>query len=247
MLLPALARSKARAQGISCINNMKQLQLAWLLYAGDFGDRVPQNPSSDSANGNVVGENDTAPAWVAGRLSSGSNTDNTNTLKLVGSQYEPFGSLGGYAKASGVYRCPSDRSSDPQYGPRIHSCSINGYVGPTDKGKLSAGYLTGSREKYLKTTDFIKLRNTEAIIFLDERPEQINDGWFRAPTSATVVEDLPAIYHGNSSSSFAYADGHAELHKWTDPRFIALTSGGSGNSPAGSVDIAWLYAHCTSL
>ena len=38
MLLPALAKAKIRAQGISCLNNMKQLQLASVLYAGDNSD-----------------------------------------------------------------------------------------------------------------------------------------------------------------------------------------------------------------
>jgi prepilin-type N-terminal cleavage/methylation domain-containing protein/prepilin-type processing-associated H-X9-DG protein len=248
MMLPALAKAKARAQGTYCLNNMKQLQLAWTLYADDYAGIFAPNPSYDSGSPGPVGESAAAPGWVAGRLSQGSNPDNVNTAKLIGPQYAPFGSLGPYTKNPGTYHCPSDKSMDGGgAGLRVRSCSMNGYVGPTDKGGISAGYLTGSREKYLKLGDFAKLKAVDAIVFLDERPESINDGWFRSPTSATVVEDLPAIYHGNGSSSFSYADGHAQLHKWTDNRFIAMTSGGSGNSPpGGSPDIAWLFAHMTA-
>src|SRR3974390_3323207 len=100
MLLPALSRAKTKAQGVSCLSNMKQLQLAWYLYTGDNQEKVPPNPSSDSSNGMNVGEPlGQWPAWVAGRLSLGSNPDNTNTDKLVGEAYQPFGSIGGYSKA----------------------------------------------------------------------------------------------------------------------------------------------------
>src|SRR5580765_8340597 len=73
MLLPALSKAKARAHGISCVNNMKQMSLAWMMYGGDNNDRCAQNPSSDSGSPGPVGESALAPAWVAGRLSLGSN------------------------------------------------------------------------------------------------------------------------------------------------------------------------------
>src|SRR5215510_609369 len=80
MLLPALTKAKIKAQGIHCLNNLRQQQLAWHMYATDYQDKVPPNPSSDSSNGNDVGEpTGKFPAWVAGRLSMGvGNTDNTN-------------------------------------------------------------------------------------------------------------------------------------------------------------------------
>jgi prepilin-type N-terminal cleavage/methylation domain-containing protein/prepilin-type processing-associated H-X9-DG protein len=245
MLLPALGKAKQRAHGISCVNNMKQLCLAWMLYADDHEGRFAPNPSSDGGSPGPVGESVAAAAWVAGRLSSGSNSDNTNTLKLVGDQYAPFGSLGPYSKSPGIYHCPSDKSvNGGGGGMRVRSVSMNGYVGPTTGGGISAGYLTGSNEKYLKVTDFAKLKPTDGVVFLDERPESINDGWFRSPTAAYNVQDLPAIYHGNNSSSFAFADGHAELHRWRDSRFIALTSGGA--VLAGNQDAFWMWEHFTA-
>src|SRR2546423_15273648 len=58
MLLPALSKSKPKAQGISCMNNLKQLNLAWYLYAGDFNDELPPN--------NIIG---TGEGWCAGWVS----------------------------------------------------------------------------------------------------------------------------------------------------------------------------------
>lgn len=240
MLLPALAKAKARAHGTACVNNMKQLELAWALYADDSDGKCAQNPSQDSGSPGPVGEIAAAPAWVAGSMKNG--PDSIDTVKLVGTQYQQFGSIGGYSKSPGIYHCPSDKSTSGS-GLRVRSASMNGFVGPTSGGNLSDGYRTDTKnEKYLKTTDFVKLKPTDAVIFLDERPESINDGWFRSPTKAGEVKDLPAIYHGNNSSIFSYADGHAELHRWRDGNFIALTAAASLTSP----DVDWLFAHTSA-
>jgi prepilin-type N-terminal cleavage/methylation domain-containing protein/prepilin-type processing-associated H-X9-DG protein len=241
MLLPALAKAKAKAQGISCINNVKQMQVAWLLYADDHSGNLVPNP--DGA-GTPQGEDASKPAWVAGWLGN-STADNTNILKLVGPMYAAFGSLGGYAKSPGVYHCPSDNSTDGGgRGARVRSVAMNGYVGPTDDGGISGALLSGINEYYTKVTSFGKLRPVDAVVFLDERKESINDGWFWGPKSKFNAQDLPAIYHGNSSSSFGFADGHAELHKWRDAKFIGLTSGGV--VLAGSIDAQWMWDHFTA-
>ena len=249
MLLPALAKAKIRAQGISCLSNTKQLQLAWIIYTGDFQERVPLNPSSDggSVPPLTVGESLASAAWVAGRLSMGANPDNTNTAKLIDAQYAPFGSLGPYTKSAGIYHCPADKTPSVVSGElRIRSVAMNCYVGPTTGGGISGGLLTGTKELYLKATSFNKLKTVDAIVFLDERSDSLNDGWFWSPPSQSVANDLPAIFHG-TSTSFSFADGHAQLHKWTDPKFIAMTVGGAANSPPGvSPDIKWLFEHTTA-
>ena len=243
MLLPALSKAKARAQGVYCINNMKQLGLSWMMYADDFNGFLALNPSSDGGNNNTVGEDNSAPGWVAGRLSQGTNPDNTNTLKLVDAKYVPFGSIGGYTKNPGSYHCPSDVSKNGAGELRVRSCTMNGYVGITDKGGVSAGVMGGSQEQYHKVTDFVKLKAVNAIVFLDERPDSINDGWFWSPSSKASIRDLPAIYHGNSSSAFCFADGHAELHKWRIATFIR---GSYGPDIPASVDTQWFFEHSTA-
>jgi prepilin-type N-terminal cleavage/methylation domain-containing protein/prepilin-type processing-associated H-X9-DG protein len=246
MLLPALSKAKQKAQGISCVNNMKQLSLAWMMYAGDNREILPQNPDGANRPPNQ-GEDVRRPAWVAGWLNkNGTATDNTNTLKLVDAQYQQYGSIGGYSKAPGIYKCPADKTIDASGQSLVRSASMNAYVGTTDSGGLSTisgNVLRDQNEKYIKSTSFNKRKPTDVIVFLDERPG-LDDGWFWSPPNANDVKNLPAISHGNNSSSFAFADGHAEMHKWRDPKFIALTT--TGATLPGSEDIAWLFNHVTA-
>jgi prepilin-type N-terminal cleavage/methylation domain-containing protein/prepilin-type processing-associated H-X9-DG protein len=242
MLLPALSKAKIRAQGISCLSNMKQMDLACMLYTGDFSENFP--PNND---GSAAGQSTAEPSWVAGYLKTSSTTDNTNTDFLVGQQYAAFGSLGPYTKNPGIYHCPADKSVDPTYGPRVRSCSMNGYVAPGTAGPESHTMVGTGNECYSKTTDFKKLKSTDGVLFLDERWTGINDGWFWGPTTLYNVNDLPAINHGNNSS-IAFADGHAELHRWFDSKFMSLTVylPPSGENLPGSVDAAWLWQHFTA-
>ena len=244
ILLPALSQAKIRAQGVACLSNMKQMDLAALIYAGDFSENFPPNNDGTSA-----GQSADDPAWVAGYLSTNSTTDNINTDYLVGQQYASFGSLGPYTKTPSVYLCPADKSMDPKYGPRVRSCSMNGYISPGTVGTESKTMITitPAVECYFKTTDFKTLQPSECVMFLDERWTCINDGWFWAPKTQFNVNDLPAINHGNSSS-VSFADGHTDLHKWLDPKFMGLTAyvAPSGVNLPGSVDAEWMWLHFTA-
>jgi prepilin-type N-terminal cleavage/methylation domain-containing protein/prepilin-type processing-associated H-X9-DG protein len=245
MLLPALSKAKSRAQGISCVSNMKQLSLAWMMYAGDNNERLPENPDGAGGPPNA-GEDSRRPAWVAGWLTLGNSADNIDTEKLVGAKYQAFGSIGAYSKSPGIYHCPADRSLDSQSRQRVRSTSMNAYVGATDSGGLStisAGILNNANEKYKKSTSFLKRKPTDVIVFLDERPDSLNDGWFWSPTGPAAFRDLMAISHGNNSSSFAFADGHAELHKWRDGKVIAAKT--YQDLPPSSVDLIWMFEHVT--
>jgi prepilin-type N-terminal cleavage/methylation domain-containing protein len=245
MLLPALAKAKVKAQTASCLNNKKQLAIAWMLYAGDNNERCAENP--DGAGGPpIAGEDVQRPAWVAGWLRQTAHPDNTNVLKLVGTAYQAFGSMGNYTKNPGIYRCPSDKTRDPDTGQlRVRQVSMNAYVGCTDSrgsSGISGGVLRDANEKYIKTTDFNRRKAVDVIVFLDER-ENINDGWFWSPASRSVMRDLPAISHGNNSSVFSFGDGHAEVHRWRVASFIKA---GSGADVPSSTDTQWLYEHVTA-
>jgi prepilin-type N-terminal cleavage/methylation domain-containing protein/prepilin-type processing-associated H-X9-DG protein len=245
MLLPALAKAKSKAQGISCVNNMRQLGIGWMLYAGDHNERLAENPDGAGGPPNA-GESVLRPAWVAGWVTLGNAADNTNAAKLVGQEYQAFGSIGGYTKNQGIYHCPADKSVDSLSRPRVRSTSMNAYVGATDSGGLSSisgGILNNANEKYLKSTSFNKRKPTDVIVFLDERPDSLNDGWFWSPTSAAAFRDLMAISHGNNSSSFAFADGHAELHRWRDAKVVAAKT--YQDLPPASADMTWMFEHVT--
>ena len=246
MLLPALSKAKLRAQGISCLSNMKQMMLAETLYFGDNQDYFSPNPDGGGGLNWQQGQISGGPAWVAGQMvpTPNSKTDSTNTAFLVGTQYAQFGSLADYTKNFGIYHCPADQSADPKYGPRVRSCSLNGEVGPTMAGTESKTMYTIGNEYYLKTSDFHKLKPVDAVFFLDERMESIDDGWFWPPLTPSTVYNLPALYHGNNSS-ISFGDGHVELHHWLDPWFTALQVSGDPTIH-NSVDIQWMYAHFTA-
>src|SRR5258707_7777279 len=129
MLLPALAKAKIRAQGISCLSNMKQLQVASILYAGDNQDLIPQNQGRTVSGSGIIGEAPHEPDWVAGTVNDQIGGTNVYFLgvqgdvDLLNGNNTLLGSIGGYAKAAGVYRCPADTYIEPANGERhIRSC-----------------------------------------------------------------------------------------------------------------------------
>src|SRR5216110_873256 len=116
LLLPALAKAKTKAQGIMCLNNTKQLLLAWHLYAGDYSDFLP--PNEDNPNG----------GWIYGNMNYNYGDPrgaDTNLDYLINHKNAK---LGPYTKSPGVYRCPADRSTSlPRLkGPaRVRSVAMN--------------------------------------------------------------------------------------------------------------------------
>jgi prepilin-type N-terminal cleavage/methylation domain-containing protein/prepilin-type processing-associated H-X9-DG protein len=212
MLLPALGKAKTKAQGIQCLSNMKQLTLGWILYADDHHDNLVWNDLTATGSG-----------WVRGSLDyNGNNADNTNTLFLTDPQYAKLASY--TARAAGVYKCPADRSTVRTPGgvlPRVRSLSLSQAMNSRDDW---LGYLT--KKKYYvfrKLSEIAVMGHTQAFVFMDEHPDSINYGDFAVtmcdglPPTAYYMIDVPASYH-NGAAGLSFADGHAEVHKWLDPR-----------------------------
>jgi prepilin-type N-terminal cleavage/methylation domain-containing protein/prepilin-type processing-associated H-X9-DG protein len=277
LLLPALAKAKEKAKAVKCQSNMKQLALAWCMYENDNNDSLALDVTyGESANqtGGIYSGLPGGPfgCWVTGLLGwdtannrPKSTKDSTNTFDLVGStatNLQTYGSLGYLTKDPGVYLCPDDTSMDPVYGQRVRSCSMNCFMGSTGGdtgGNESLSYKAGIGtygKCFKKSTDFSAgtLAASEAWVFNDERPDSIDDGWFRVETDGlnpdgsmdmtkAEVGNLPAIYH-NNGTSYTFADGHAEIHRWLDPAFIALTFN-NGTQPLNSPDVFWLVTHST--
>jgi len=257
MLLPALAKAKIRAQGISCLNNMKQIQLASILYAGDNNDALPGN--NVDFNGSLAGITFTGgaqaiPNWVAGSFATpvinpGSLDNpagcqgNIYLLGVAGDNVPGIGtlvgSIGGFSKTAGIYRCPADKKLDPvSQQPRVRSCSANMYCGPYPRNYQMENYnLKQPYRAFFKYSDFGRgLGSSDCFVFLDENPDSLNDGYFEYISDGGGINDRPAVNHGNSSS-FSFADGHCELHKWLDA-FLKLNG-------TGQKDPKWLAAHGT--
>jgi prepilin-type N-terminal cleavage/methylation domain-containing protein len=199
MLLPALGKSKQQAQGMKCVNNLRQVIVAWIMYADDSkGFFALEVPGSIDPPSYPVG-------WVNGEMSWTSSSDNTNTLWLT------QGLLGSYTKTAGVYKCPADTFAAPN-GERVRSISMN-----THLNRYEPSGTTPPQPQYYKQTDLT--RPTELWVFLDEHPDSINDGTFSTVTTQYIWDDIPASYH-NRAGGFSFADGHALIHPWVNATTI---------------------------
>jgi prepilin-type N-terminal cleavage/methylation domain-containing protein/prepilin-type processing-associated H-X9-DG protein len=243
LLLPALAKSKQKTQGIYCMNNSKQMMLAWFMYADDYGSWLVYNHDGGNA-----GKNDTERAWVAGWLVyNGSGvTDNTNLNNLIyPNLITPTANdgalLGPYIKSYKVFKCPADLSVDTQFGPRCRSYSMNCYVGrETRVWDGSTKYPT-----FQKMPDIASPVNL--FVTLDEYSESINDGWFAtAPDQLYGMVDYPAYYHGHAAG-FSFADGHAEIRKWLNAATMITTVPNGITFCSGDKDVFWIAQHTVGL
>jgi prepilin-type N-terminal cleavage/methylation domain-containing protein/prepilin-type processing-associated H-X9-DG protein len=249
MLLPALAKAKTKAQGIKCMNNSKQLLLAWRLYAEDSADRIPYA---------YVADTPTLPnypfAWVHGDVNDATSAWNaTNTIGR--------GAIWPYTgKSADIYKCPADRATvkatgGPNKGqsvPRVRSMSMDNWVGGNEG--TYGGWSGPEWKVYLKLEDFIDPGPTSTFVLLDEREDSINDGFlvtdmtgYPNPASTKII-DYPASYH-NNAAGFAFADGHSEIHKWLDPRTVPKLKRGQAlqlnvSSP-NNRDVFWMQDHAT--
>jgi len=215
LLLPALSRARDRAYAVSCLNNTRQLVTAWQLYAADHLDQLPYNLGGVPRAGAVSARTDLN--WVNNVLNwEADNPDNTNTLTLTKA------SLGDYVSRNAqVYRCPSDKAVSEQqrkvgWTHRVRSYSMNAMVG--NAGELTAGGFNRNNPYYVQFFRLASIPHPEQIfVFLDEHPDSIDDGYFlnkyEGPGDSYDWIDFPASYH-RGAGSFAFADGHSELHQW---------------------------------
>jgi len=245
MLLPALSKAKARAQSISCLNNMRQLGLAGVLYASDNNDLLAGNEGHPFKGGPILGVAPNNPMWVAGAFPSSPAGAETNLFLLgVQGDNDPtigqlVGSLGPFSKSAGVYRCPADRSlSQGSQLPRVRSCSANGFVGTTrDEANTRPDEVDYRYKIFNKTADFAAsgISSADIFVYVDENPNSLNDGFLRCVPDGTSLGDIPANNHADASA-FSFADGHSETHKWRD---AFLTK----NPWPNSIDNGWLIKH----
>jgi len=215
MLLPALSKAKIKAQGTQCMSNLKQLQVAWQLYALDNRERL-------TTSGYV---NPVEPtAWVDGWLNFDPvNTDNTNTAALQNPNRSKFALY----TSPGIYICPADRSTVTIRGQphsRVRSMGMNQAFGPgdwLDPAGFGANVSSKRYRVYYKSGDLTKPGPAMTYVLLDEHPDSINAGGFanmmvESPGAARII-DFPASYH-NGAAGISFADGHAEIRKWVDAR-----------------------------
>ena len=262
MLLPALSKAKAKATGILCMSNTKQLMLANLMYSGDNAEFFP----GSFHGGFVPGPNARERPWVTGWLTWDLRQDNTNVQYLLDPQYAVLAVY--FAQAKNLYKCPADKIMSPvQRGAgwteRVRSVSGNIYIGEgngwgpnrlyqSGTGPTSSGP-NGIYKGAAKTGDLTIPGPSETWVYVDEHPDSINDAGCFAPNSRTNIPDAPATYH-NGACGFSFADGHSEIHKWSGPTMtkpraqgglagVSFTQVNNFATVAGDPDLYWYSYH----
>jgi len=250
MLLPALNHAKMQSQTVYCLNNNRELDIAWLMYAHDSADRlVPNQNQYGPEDGQAAG------SWICGFLDWTATTkDNTNTDLLLNPTNAVLAQYFGAQR--NIYLCPADYYRSPAqaaagWDRRVRSVAMNYNMGPGTAGRPDKS--GGDAMLYLKISDMRKCPPASAFVFADEQGDTLNDavifiylllqdgGW----------EDLPAGYH-DRACCFAFADGHSEIHKWLNlgtcvpVKYTSYTvaAGNANNSiRTNPQDIYWMQKH----
>jgi len=235
LLLPVLARAKAAAKRIQCINNQKQLAEVCLLYTVDNSDWFPSNGQNDPPN-------TVRKLWIQGAFFS--PEANTNYGYILDPKYALFGN---YLRTTKVYLCPTDRSTvklgGKQY-PKLRSYALNAYVGwsgPWDN-RLSTTFRVFHKHSELSPT-----MPAGTFLFADVNPDSICWPYFGVQMSRDSFFNFPNSSH-SQGGVLAFGDGHIEYHHWRDPRTIrafSLDYHLHNDASPRNADLAWLRQRTT--
>jgi prepilin-type N-terminal cleavage/methylation domain-containing protein/prepilin-type processing-associated H-X9-DG protein len=261
MLLPALTKAKVKTQGVSCMNNHRQLMLAWRMYAEDNRDTLlyaTADPGSQYAS----------YSWVQGVMDfnpgNRSNWDVNQDIKK-----SPMWQYCG--NSVGIWKCPADQSTivpgigpfAGQAAPRVRSMAMSIWVGgwkKTDGSVTDANCSGPAWRVYSKLSDMVAPGPANTWVLVDEREDRINygnaftdmTGYPDNPGTWQFHFDYPGFYH-NRACGFSFADGHAEIKRWRDDRTMPpIQKGGTWSdnpfvSSPGNQDIFWMQERSTRL
>jgi prepilin-type N-terminal cleavage/methylation domain-containing protein/prepilin-type processing-associated H-X9-DG protein len=250
MLLPALSSAKTQAVAVTCLNNNKQIMLAFKMYTDDNHGVFPANE-----------EGGTAKAWIdGGEMNYSGSPDNTNIADLIGTS----SLIGSYVgKQPKVFKCPADMSCTfgDKGAPRIRTYSMSQAIGDATYNAidgqgywLPSVYNNGPWMCYFKESDLSRPSPSMLWVMIEEDPDTINDAaWaIKMPTTPadTTWVDGPSKLHGKSGG-FGFMDGHAELHAWRNlnsiPKITYVTTGlGPYQNIDNNVDVWWIAARTSA-
>jgi prepilin-type N-terminal cleavage/methylation domain-containing protein len=261
MLLPALSKAKQKAQGILCMNNTKQIMLAWAMYAGDHQEFLPANDYPYPTPLSSISPLERRRCWVIGSVHNAAGIDSVRDTLLRDTDLSQLAVI---LKSAEVYKCPADNS---MYNgrPKIRSVAMNSAVGtqwvyaPSDslRGRVAVhgGWLPGvyntaqtAWRTYGKMSTITRPGPANLWVIMDEHPWSINDASMAVQVGNSQgwrFVDFPASYHAGAGG-LSFADGHSEIRKWQG----ALTRQGPlqeqvlnrdvSTDPASVEDLRWL-------
>jgi len=220
LLLPALSRAKLKAQQTGCVNNVRQLQLCWQMYADDNTDNLVPNGGDGTAVARAAVYT-VADSWLLGNAW----LDTTVTSIQRGVLFK-------YNSSVGIYKCPGDKSTVRDQGviPRTRSYSMSIYMNgkPTPDSPAYGRYANC----WHKLAQIQRPGPSRALVFADENEKSIQqaifvinapDRWLHFNTSLWTWLSFPATRH-NNGGVFTFADGHAEGWRWREPNTLRIAS-----------------------
>ena len=238
LLLPALAKARTKAQGIGCMNNLRQMMLGWRIYSEDFNDLlVASLPVPDAKR----------PVWVTGGLNydPGNRSNWDPQVDVVKSPLHPY-----FGKNLALWKCPADKTYVRVNGVRLPRVRSNSMSQVFDNGSWLPA---PPWRTYGKLSDIVNLSKTWVLI--DEHPDSINDAAFAVQMalpdakSAQII-DVPASFH-NGACGFSFSDGHSEIHRWRGSRIKVPVKNVVMPLPLGSAapdslpDVLWASENTT--
>jgi prepilin-type N-terminal cleavage/methylation domain-containing protein/prepilin-type processing-associated H-X9-DG protein len=257
LLLPALLGAKQRAQAASCMSNNRQLMIGWRLYADDNADATAINdyPYHTSYCGTPVGSRAPLANWVVGTEDpTGADGNGNFDATALWEMTDQYTQLSKYVASGNVYHCPGDMYKDPNANNGVHvrSMSMNSAVGTGASGEWldGASYTQNGYLVYKKLIDFNNPGASQTYVMMDECPKTINDGSIATSASAapgaTYIIDSPAGNH-NKASGIAFADGHAVIHHWNDPRTYDEAGASPGAQSPDNQDCYYIASITSAL
>jgi prepilin-type N-terminal cleavage/methylation domain-containing protein/prepilin-type processing-associated H-X9-DG protein len=236
LLVPAVSRGKQIAQKTVCLSNLKQIQLAYILYSDENSGRLVVNGMGEVSSPFLAN-------WVLGLMghqdtSDAANRQSTNTSYLVGrlALFSP------YVTEAKLYRCPSDRATVPINGrrcARTRSYSMDQFLGlylnrtlpPDSTGGQwvdSPDLYTRFGQRFYDLQSDLAPRNPENIwVMIDDQEDSIFTPEFRGGYDlheSDWIGGIPASRH-NTSGTLSFADGHVEAKSWRDPSTTRTPTG----------------------
>lgn len=231
MLLPALSKAKAMGQRTACLNNLKQLTLAWALYSGDYDESLP--PNHEDYFTQAASRSD-APSWVTGNAF----TDTTSSNIQRGLLFRHVG-------ADAVYRCPSDRSTvlDAKKLPRTRHYGMSTYMNGKGNSATTPEW-TVERLVFRKQPSIQDPGPASAFVFIDNHPGNTAGGSFSVvqPGSEWRWSHFPGARHQNGAN-LSFADGHVEHWRWNEAKSLYWEKNkkwGDGEVASGDRDLSRL-------